>query len=188
MRHWRHWAAGLILLTFGFAACSGSRSRQDDIDEATQYFSLLAQTLVQFFQNDLTKCSSFNMIYDQISTASFDCDNGTEGKFNMLKNNVTCVDGSPLLATADFTLIMDNCADDPNSVTTTGPINFSLNFTSSKDFVLVASPSVVVNGLEFVFSGFEVQIKFSSGNLDCEGEMTVDGENCSVNSNCESCD
>ena len=186
-RAWRYWIALVAVVLFSFGACSSSRGRQDDINEATQYFSLLAQTLVQFFQNDLTKCSNFNKIYEQISTASFDCDNGSEGKFNMLKNAVSCIDGSPLLASADFTLIMDNCADDPNSVTTTGPINFMLNFTANKDFVVVSSPSVIVNDLEFVFSNLEVQIKFSSGNLECDGDMLVDGDECSVNSDCESC-
>ncbi len=186
MRSW--WITILIIICFWQTACnSASGSRQDNINDATQYFSLLAQTFVQFFQNDVTKCSNFNKIYDQLSTAVFDCDTTDTGKFNLLKNQVSCTDGSPIIAFADFTLEMEDCDDDPNHVTVTGPLNFSLNFTSSKIFVLVSSPGVVVNDINFVFQDMEVQIKFSSGNLECDGELMPDDETCSVKSNCEEC-
>lgn len=177
----------LLFLAAATLACGGARDRQTDINDATQYFSLLAQTLVQFFQNDLTTCENFLKIYDQLSTDAFDCDNGSEGRFNLVKNSVSCAGGSPLVATADFTLEFDNCADDPNDVTLTGPLSFALNFTRSQIFVLVTTPNVVVNGLNFFTDNMDIEIRFSSGNVNCDGNLTVDGDQCGIRSNCESC-
>jgi hypothetical protein len=172
----------LLPLFFG---CSSQD--QDITNEATRYFSVLAQTLVQFFQNDLTTCSQFQSIYDELSTDFFNCDNGDIGQFNLIKVSVSCTDGSPLIATADFVIEFADCEDSDNDVTTTGPISFSLNFTRTENFVLVSSTSVNINGLNFVFDNLNVEINFSNGNVNCDGDLTVDGEQCSVDDDCEGC-
>ncbi len=171
-----------------WAGCNGpSTERQRIINDATTYFSLLAQTFIQFFQNDLNSCNNFLSIANGLSIIPQDCDNPPDGGFQLSIADVSCTGGSPLTASVTLTLDFTNCDDRDNKVISTGPLIFSVNFTSSEIFVNVSSPGIEVDGLEFVFSNMNVNVNFSNGNVTCEGDLTVDGETCSVNSNCDKC-
>ncbi len=178
---------GLILFfLLGTVAC-GPSGRDAEVNRVTQALALTARTFVSFFQDDLKNCDRFENIYDELSTSPEPCDG--RGFFQLSKLSVSCENSSPLNAQADFVLEQIDCRDNGTGITSSGKMTLSLQFSSQGNIVLMASQELFAQELVFNFQDFQVKINLSSNNLSCSdsGNLTVDGEDCNVASNCRSC-
>lgn len=178
----------LFLVIVFFSQC-GFGSRQKEADRVTRALALTVRTFLNFFQDNLSNCDAFFQIYDEISTEPQECDNGSEGSFQLSKGMVTCEDGPPLTAEADFILVQNNCRDNGTDITSTGSMGMIINFSAAGNIGMLSTSDLEAQGLMFVFDGFETKLDFSNNNLSCNdsGDLTVDGSNCSVSSDCRRC-
>lgn len=160
------------------------------MNTVTQALALTVRTFIFFFQENLGNCTSFLEIYDAISEEPQTCDNGTDGSFQVTKVSVTCIDGPPLTATANFVLSQDNCQDDGTEITATGDMNMSLSFSAAGNIGTLSSQDFLAQGLTFIFGNFETKVDFSNNNLSCDDsdDLNVDRDDCEVSGDCESCD
>jgi len=184
----KKWVLFLLLLGFFGYGCGGSsQDRQANTDDAVQDFALLAQSLVGFFKNSLNSCESFNSVLVGLSQDPQKCDNGDDGSFTLIHGNVECTNGSPLNLSSDFTMNQTNCEDKDNNVISDGPLDFNFSTSNQGNIVLMSSTGIVVNGFNITTSNFEVKLRFTNNTLNCSGNLTVDGDECQVNSNCDNC-
>jgi hypothetical protein len=179
----------ILLLFSATAVFSCGSSRNSDADQVTRALALTARTFINFFEDNLGNCEAFFVIYDGITEELESCDNGDEGSFQVTKLSVTCTDGPPLTATAQFTLEQTNCQDNGTGITSTGLMEITLDFSAAGNFGTLASTDLLSQGLTFVFTDFVAKVVLSSSNLSCSdsGDLTVDGDICSVASNCRRC-
>jgi len=169
------------------AACGGSGGRQASTDDATHDYALLAQSIVGFFKNNLSSCDNFFTVLNGLSQDPTNCDNpDAGGTFTLTHDSGTCTD-APLNASVNFTMNQTNCFDKNAAVTSEGVLTFNFSTSSKGNIVLVASPAIVTEGLNIDFTDFEVNFHFTNNTLTCSGNMNVDGQNCSINSNCGHC-
>jgi hypothetical protein len=177
----------LLLSLLGGFACGSSRN--SDADKVTRALALTLRTFINFFQDNLKNCDAFFEIYDAISEAAQPCDNPEDGTFQLTKFTVACSDGPPLTANALFTLEQINCKDNGTEITSTGLMDMILDFSAAGNFGTLASVNLLAQDMSFVFTDFITKVDLSSNNLSCSdsGDLTVDGQDCSVASNCQRC-
>ena len=176
-----------ILILMGISACGSSRN--SEADKVTRALALTARTFINFFQDNLKNCESFLEIYDAITEAVENCDNGDEGTFQVTKVSVTCDSGPPLVGTVQLTLAQNNCEDNGTDINSTGIMQLTLDFSAAGNFGTLVTEDLLAQGLMFVFDDFVAKVELSSSNLSCNdsGDLTVDGDNCNVASNCRKC-
>lgn len=164
--------------------------RDRQVDQVTRSLALTVRTFIEFFQDNLGNCDLFFQIYDDLTEEVQPCDNPGDGTFQVTKGMIECENGPPLTATVDFTLVQDNCQDDGTKITSTGTILMTLDFSAAGNIGILASTDLVAQDLTFVFDNFQSKVDLSNNNLSCSdsGDLTVDGANCSVSSNCRQCD
>jgi len=177
----------LILLFTSLSACISGF--QDDVDVVTQALALTVRTFISFFQENLGDCEAFLEIYNGITEDPQTCDNGSDGSFQITKTSVTCLGGPPLTAMANFILEQNNCQDDGTEITATGTMNMTLSFTAAGNIGILASADLVAQGLGLVFDNFQTRVDLSNNNLSCSdsGDLTVNGDICSVSGDCRKC-
>jgi hypothetical protein len=175
-----------LIISLTSLSCGSS---QGDVDKVTRALALTVRTFINFFQDNLKNCDSFLQIFDAITEEVQPCDNPEDGTFQVTKLNVTCQDGPPLTATAQFTLQQTNCQDNGTKITSTGLMQLTLDFSSAGNFGTLASQDLVAEGLTFVFTDFVGEVSLASSNLSCSesGNLIVDGSSCRVASNCRKC-
>lgn len=177
----------IFLILSSVLACSGGQNKQ--VDDVTQALALTVRTFINFFQDNLSNCDRFLQIYDGITEDVETCDNGDAGTFQVTKISVTCDNGPPLTAVVELTLNQDNCQDNGTKITSTGLMDMTLNFSAGGNIGILASQDLLAQDLTFVFDNFQAKVDFSNSNLSCSdsGDLTVDGDPCSVASNCRQC-
>jgi len=175
-----------ILLALVF--CWGC-GRNTQVDDVTQALALTLRTFINFFQDNLGNCDLFLQIYDELTETVQECDNPGEGTFQLTKISVICENGPPLTATADFILDQTDCQDNGTKITSTGSMTMTLSFSAAGNIGILASTNLVAQDMTFVFDNFQTKVDLSNNNLSCgdSGDLTVDGSNCSVSSNCQKC-
>ncbi len=170
-----------------FLGCPSNSGIQGTVNQATKALARDAANFINFFQDNLGSCESFFQIADNIAASLQTCSNGADGSFMVETSNAQCLGGAGLNASVDFLIEEINCRDDNTSTTGDGTFTISLSFTSGGNFAFLASPGLVLNGVNFIFDGVEVQLKFSNNTLECNGSLNADGQNCDISSNCERC-
>lgn len=178
----------VILFCINLIACDGGKQTfEDDVNDGTTYLSLLAQTLVEFFQNSLNSCEDFQNTVAGLSSDLQDCRKAPDGIFQLTQTDApVCLDGSPLKAMVKFQLEQNNCADE-NNILINGVTNFVLNFSGEGNIVNLVSDGVTINGNVFEFSDFILKLNFVNTSLNCSGHIRVNGEECRISSNCQTC-
>ncbi len=163
--------------------------RNGQVDDVTRALALTIRTFINFFQDNLGNCTQFLQIYDALTEEVQDCDNPGEGTFQLTKLSVVCENGPPLTATADFTLEQTNCQDNGTKITSTGTMAMTLSFSAAGNIGILATNDLLAQSLTFVFNNFQTQVDLSNNNLSCRDsdDLTVDGGNCSVSSDCRQC-
>lgn len=179
----------IFLILISFSNCGIGNSKQDKVNRATQNFALTIRTFINFFQDNLKNCKDFLEIWDAIIEEPQTCDNGTDGVFQVTKDMVNCENGPPINATAFFTITVNNCKDDGTDVTSTGTETLELTFTSAGNIGILITNDMLVDEFNYTFDDFETKVDLSNNNLSCSdsGDMFVDGDKCSVASNCRRC-
>ena len=171
-----------------FAACSGGGSttnpNQAEINTATADFAETATLIFEDF-NGVVDCQDFQDVINSYTGTPVACDSGT---VTVTVVSSSCDDGPPLFAEATFSVVADNCQDNDFNTLSDGSLQMDLDYEGSNSGdVNVSSTGIDVNGLNFDFDNFLVTVSASANTVTCTGNMSVDGDSCTLASDCDSC-